>query len=297
MKMRTTTKRGKERVLGSPSGGPLRQTVVRPTGACLYADFSRLMRSGSPFAWGPTAIGVRLGTPILGLFWSLIMASFWALIALPERLLTIFQTLVRGLLLSLAFVGLTGAAMAAPPARPQPLTSPDQVPEGLAKSDWASIRAAYEAGRHAFQPTPTGWQARNPGQQWTTTFDRRGFVATPKAGGWTWGLELQGYGFGARQQTIAGTPAVQAEGSRLTYEWDAAVQEWFINDQRGLEHGFTVSARPAADPAALTAPAPSRLHSVSCLRCGARCARTSPRMRLASSFVMPPAPRYSTMPA
>ena len=82
--------------------------------------------------------------------------------------------------------------------------------EGLAKSDGASIRAAYEAGRHAFQPTPTGWQARNPGQQWTTTFDRRGFVATPNTGGWTWGLELQGYGFGAHQQTIAGTPAVQA---------------------------------------------------------------------------------------
>ena len=144
--------------------------------------------------------------------------------------------------------------MAAAPSRPQQLTSPDQVPEGLAKSDWTSIRAAYEAGRHAFQPTPTGWQARNPGQQWTTTFDRRGFVATPKAGGWTWGLELQGYGFGAHQQTIAGTPAVQAEGSRLTYQWDNAVQEWFVNDQRGLEHGFTVSTRPAADPAALTAP-------------------------------------------
>ena len=144
--------------------------------------------------------------------------------------------------------------MAAAPARPQQLTSPDQVPEGLAKSDWSSIRAAYEAGRHAFQPTANGWQARNPGQQWTTTFDRRGFVAAPKAGGWTWGLELQGYGFGAHQQTIAGIPAVQAEGSRLTYQWDSAVQEWFINDQRGLEHGFTVSTRPAADPAALTAP-------------------------------------------
>ena len=59
---------------------------------------------------------------------------------------------------------------AAAPARSQQLTSPDQVPEGLAKSDWSSIRAAYEAGRHAFQPTPTGWQARNPGQQWTTFF-------------------------------------------------------------------------------------------------------------------------------
>ena len=139
---------------------------------------------------------------------------------------------------------------ATPPSRSQQLTSADQVPEGLAKSDWASIRAAHEAARHTFQPTLTGWQARNPGQQWTTSFDRRGFVATPKAGGWTGGLELQGYGFGDQQQTIAGTPAVQAVGSRLTYQWDAAVQEWFVNDQRGLEHGFTVSTRPAA----LTAP-------------------------------------------
>ena len=38
---------------------------------------------------------------------------------------------------------------AAAPARSQQLTSPDQVPEGLAKSEWSSIRAAYEAGRHA----------------------------------------------------------------------------------------------------------------------------------------------------
>lgn len=58
-----------------------------------------------------------------------------------------------------------------PAGKTQQLTSPDQVPEGLAKSDWSSIRAAYEAGRHAFQPTPTGWQARNPGQQWTTWGD------------------------------------------------------------------------------------------------------------------------------
>ena len=52
------------------------------------------------------------------------------------------------------------ARAATGPGKPQALTSPDQVPEGLAKSDWSSIRAAYEAGRHAFQPTATGWQAR-----------------------------------------------------------------------------------------------------------------------------------------
>jgi hypothetical protein len=90
----------------------------------------------------------------------------------------IFRVLARGVLRFTRLLAvLTVAAFshsllaAAPPARSQQLTSPDQVPEGLAKSDWSSIRAAYEAGRHAFQPTPTGWQARNPSQQWTTLGD------------------------------------------------------------------------------------------------------------------------------
>ncbi len=87
-----------------------------------------------------------------------------------------------------------------------PLASPDQVPEGLAKSDWQSIRAAYEAGRHAFQPVEGGWQAGNPGQQWLTAFDGQGFTVTPDGGGWTWGLELAGYGKAT---------GVQQEGERF----------------------------------------------------------------------------------
>ena len=86
-------------------------------------------------------------------------------IARPNRLL------IRGLLRLLALIRLAGAVMAAPPVRPQQVTSPDQVPAGLAKSDGSSIRAADEAGRHAFQPTANGWQARNPSQQWTTWGD------------------------------------------------------------------------------------------------------------------------------
>ena len=136
----------------------------------------------------------------------------------------------------------------AAPGKTQHLTAPEQIPEGLAKSDWQSIRAAYEAGRHAFHPTATGWRAKNPGQQWTTAFDKRGFLATPRDGNWQWGLELQSYGFGENQHALSGTPAVKAAGQRLTYQWDATVQEWFVNDQRGLEHGFTVQQRPAVSP-------------------------------------------------
>jgi hypothetical protein len=133
----------------------------------------------------------------------------------------------------------------ATPGKPQQLTSPDQVPEGLAKSDWSSIRAAYEAGRHAFMPIDGGWQARNPGQQWTTKFGHRGFLAKPREGDWTWGLELTAYGFPGAERAISGVPAVKAAGQRLTYDWDATVQEWFVNDQRGLEHGFTLAQRPS----------------------------------------------------
>ena len=67
----------------------------------------------------------------------------------------------------------------------------DEVPADLSASDWSSIRAAYEAHRHAVQPVDGGYQARNPGQGWRMRFDGRGFTVSPEAGEWTWGLELK----------------------------------------------------------------------------------------------------------
>ena len=54
--------------------------------------------------------------------------------------------------------------------------------KGLPTRDWASIRAAYEANRHAAFAVEGGYQARNPGQQWLTRFDGRGFTVQPDAG-------------------------------------------------------------------------------------------------------------------
>lgn len=134
--------------------------------------------------------------------------------------------------------------------KPQQLTSPDQTPEGLEKSDWASIHAAHEGWKHQFNPVEGGWQARNPGQQWNTRFDGRGFMTTPDGASWTWGMEFQSYGFGENLTEISGTPEVRASGQRLSYHWNANVEEWFINDQRGLEHGFIVKERPQGAAAA-----------------------------------------------
>ena len=118
------------------------------------------------------------------------------------------------------------------------------LPEGISSDDWSSIRAAYEAGRHAAFADGGEYRVRNPGQQWTTRFDGRGFTTSPDTGAWTWGLELNAYGWGEAIPVAATSGAVTADGQRVSFAWDARLTEWYINDQRGLEHGYTVHARP-----------------------------------------------------
>jgi uncharacterized repeat protein (TIGR02543 family) len=111
-----------------------------------------------------------------------------------------------------------------------------KTPEGLSDSDWSGIRGAYEKNRHAVVANPDGThQARNPGQAWLTKFDGHGFTVTPDAGGWTWGLELMGFGEAVE---------VRQEGEKISYAKADGLTEWFINDTRGLEQGWTLTKRP-----------------------------------------------------
>jgi hypothetical protein len=120
-------------------------------------------------------------------------------------------------------------------------------PEGLSASDWSGIREAYAAGRHTARPVEDGYRAENPGQRWSTHFDGRGFTTRPETGGWTWGLELERYGFAGREREVARTAGVTASSGRVAYDWDDTLREWYVNDTRGLEHGYTVHRRPPRD--------------------------------------------------
>jgi len=155
-------------------------------------------------------------------------------------------------LATLAVASLSLSVTLAAPAstqsrRPQKLAAPDNVPDGLKPSDWAAIRQQYEEHRHAAVPVDGGYQARNAGQQWQTHFDGRGFTTKPDTGSWQWGLELRSYGFSGNERVIAAeskSERVGTQGQRVTYDWDNILQEWFVNDSRGLEHGFTIRERP-----------------------------------------------------
>lgn len=160
---------------------------------------------------------------------------------LPQRLVRTFLCILA---VSLWLMAIVSQSSAAEPGKTQHLASLDNVPEGLVPSDWASIRSAYEAQRHAAFAVEGGYQARNPEQHWLTKFDPRGFNTEPEGRGWQWGLELRSYGFAGNERTISGEAKVRVAGQRVTYAHEQRLEEWFVNDQRGLEHGFTLKERP-----------------------------------------------------
>ncbi|MCB9904734.1 MAG: FG-GAP repeat protein [Planctomycetes bacterium] len=120
------------------------------------------------------------------------------------------------------------------------------VPEGLSAGDWSSIRAAHEAARHVIVADEFGHRARNVGQRLSLEFDGHGVLASSDEADWTWGLALESYGWGGCEHAATEPREVCERVQSIAYEWDARLTEWYVNDARGLEHGFTVHERPAS---------------------------------------------------
>lgn len=149
----------------------------------------------------------------------------------------------RGFVVLLAtFVFVLGAQAESIPQS----ATPKSAPAGLQESDWTEIQSAHQAARHRIREDFNGgYVAVNPGQRWSTSFDGRGFLVQPDGADWKWGLQLASYGFPGSESPIGDQPEVRSEGQQLEYIWDGgALTEWFINDQRGLEHGFIIARRP-----------------------------------------------------
>lgn len=121
---------------------------------------------------------------------------------------------------------------------------------GIGARDWAGIVAARNAARHAVTTTDGAPSFHNPAQGWRTTFDGLGSTTVPcgpdGGGAWTWGMALERWGWGAPAIAAGRPAAMHARGARVEYAWDDTLVEWYVNDRRGLWHGFTVGSRPAA---------------------------------------------------
>jgi hypothetical protein len=97
----------------------------------------------------------------------------------------------------------------------------------------------------------TGYQAPNRAQNFRTFFGADGIRVIPRAAhrdeapAWEWRLALAGWGREGALEEPAGPPQMTTNGNRIEYRWED-LTEWYVNDARGLEQGFTIERRPEA---------------------------------------------------
>jgi hypothetical protein len=160
------------------------------------------------------------------------------------------------------------------------------------RGEYESLRAAVEKSRYGLREqkstgvsgSASGYIASNHAQNFRADFTKTGVYVEPRSADqpdWRWGLSLTGYGYGGALQPLTKTEMSSA-GNRVEYryfvaprsrgkekmystpplegagEMRAALTEWYVNDARGIEHGFTLSSPPAGareenTPAAITA--------------------------------------------
>ena len=114
-------------------------------------------------------------------------------------------------------------------------------PAGLREA--ASSAIAAEAYR--FSAAPDGrWVTGTPSQGLRSTFSAAGVSVGPVGGGWDLRLSLARFG---RAGALGAVPAAQPVGSAegVEYRRGPALTEWYRNEPRGLEQGFTVARAPS----------------------------------------------------
>jgi trimeric autotransporter adhesin len=126
--------------------------------------------------------------------------------------------------------------------------------EKVSTADAQSLIKACENARQEFRTNAESKpSAYNKKQNWVTQLDQQGFIVNPRGRDWTWGLGLKSWGAAGSEKPVASQTlsGYQTQGNRVTYGHSGQLEEWFLNDQRGLEHGFTVKEKPAGDAQAL----------------------------------------------
>jgi hypothetical protein len=142
------------------------------------------------------------------------------------------------------------------PALPE--TTLPETPEGApgVTADWWSTvqkdirQSEYDVTWQEHTDLADGdaaYQAPNRAHNLRTTFTPAGVRLTPRLfegqiPPWEWGLALSGYGYADSVQPVAAA-TLTASGNRIEYE-RGLLTEWYVNDERGLEQGFTLHTPP-----------------------------------------------------
>ncbi len=151
---------------------------------------------------------------------------------------------------------LAAGQLSQPVAPAENLPARPDLPEGLSDGDWATMQELIRQAEYypTWHQPSDAYTAPNRGQGWRVAFGTDGTQITPRVpspsqeegqgGGWSWDLTLTGYGYKGHLQTLSSQPDITIDDNRVVYQWDDDLTEWYVNDERGLEQGFTIAAPP-----------------------------------------------------
>ncbi len=152
----------------------------------------------------------------------------------------------------------SGSRFVAPvPRDAAPAAAPAaELPSGVPANWWTAASAAIRAEEyHASWQSPApfadldaGWQAPNRAHDFRAWFTPEGVRLVPRrdaAPAWEWSVALVAWGRpGARREP--GPARLSVAANRVDADRGELV-EWFVNDERGLEQGFTIATRPEGE--------------------------------------------------
>ena len=159
----------------------------------------------------------------------------------------------KRILASITVVFLVGMVASSARDSQDSASRPSLPPEGLDAASWAKISNTVREAEYRVTSQESAYpdnlsaayQAPNRVHNLRTYFTESGIRVRPltrSEPSWEWGLSLVGYGY---EDAIRPVPAAEltVQGNRVEYRRGNLI-EWYVNDEGGLEQGFTLQEPP-----------------------------------------------------
>lgn len=144
------------------------------------------------------------------------------------------------------------------PAQPSQADAPPFSAEAWARILEQMQQGAYHLVWQTPQDNPAAFYATNRGHNLIAAFNRQGLHLSPRQAemgphltaaqaNWRWHLQPVAYGEDTALLPLpTAAHALHAEAQRVDISWVDHLSEWYVNDERGIEHGFTLRKQPGS---------------------------------------------------
>ncbi len=165
----------------------------------------------------------------------------------------VLGTCLIAILCLFTFTGLSAETGVASSVK-EPARQEVKLPPGVSESWWATVKKNIEQdlkeAEYGIKATDTAcsWEAKNITHNFVIFFSSESVMVVPntkeKKKPWDWGLKLTAYGPEGAVTPVANA-SPRTKGTHIEYD-RGNLTEWYENDQKGIEQGFTIKAPPAS---------------------------------------------------